>query len=61
MNITNKNGNNFYDIIKEKEKSFLIDKIQLENYEMVEEFMNKKFPQYKELWELKGDMKKYNL
>lgn len=58
---TNNEGDNLYDIIKRKEKIHTGESYKLKYYFEIEEYMNNEFPKYKEDWEIKQDMGKYNL
>lgn len=50
LSIKNKLGLNFYDKLKEKDI-----------YPTVEEYMDENFPEYKDEWEMKQNITKYNL
>ena len=54
LNIKDINGNNFYDILKEKQESGV-------NIGSVIEIMDNNYPQYKEEWNFKHNVIKYNL
>ena len=53
---------NFYDYLKYKfiKDNFNIDR-KREYYTKIEQYMNIKFPKYKEEWEFKQDIQKFNL
>jgi len=57
LDITRNDGNNLYDIIK----SYINLSHNKEYFLEIEDYMNEKYPQYKEEWEIKNNMDKYNL
>lgn len=57
----NNKGENLYDMIKIQEKTHTGESYKLKYYFEVEDFMNSYFPKYKEEWEIKQNMDKYNL
>jgi ankyrin repeat protein len=67
LDIKNNKGENFYEILmKVKENTherFVrgFDDGKYSRLKELEEYMNEKFPHYKEEWELKNDVEKYNL
>jgi len=54
-------GKNLYDIIQDKKNSKFVDHDRFEFYNKLTEYMNENYPQYKERWEMKNNMSKYNL
>lgn len=63
LDIKNNRGLNFYEKIRTKIENERAYKNQLliENYTAIVEYMDNKFPQYKDAWDLEHDMNKYNL
>jgi len=64
LDIRNNEDQNFYDLIKYQQEKNSHDEwhqIFLQNLNKLENYMNERFPQYKEEWELKQDVNKYNL
>ena len=61
LDIKDIHGNNFYDIIKSELAIKTIPSHLKENMEVIEEYMNEHFPQYKEEWDFKNDVEKFNL
>lgn len=60
LDIKNLKGQNFYEKLKDKQESAR-NAYDVERFLMIEEFMNKKFPQYKEEWNFNRNVKSYNL
>lgn len=64
LDIKNNDGYTLYDLI-ERQIEWLEDSnnggIRLFYYKELEKYIGDRFPQYKEEWELKKDMKKYNI
>ena len=52
---------NFYELLKEKQEKAKYIKSELDLSNKIQEYIDEKFPQYKEEWELKQNMEKYNL
>jgi ankyrin repeat protein len=61
LDIKNNKGENLYDIIKNEQKRHTIKSNKYDYYIEVEKYLNEKYPQYKEEWEIKNNMDKYNL
>jgi ankyrin repeat protein len=59
LDIKNNRGFNFYENIKFKQENGHF--AQQDDLIKIEQYINEKFPQYKEEWELKNAMNKYNL
>jgi uncharacterized protein len=59
LNTIDNDGENFYDIIKNIE--FSIQNYQRIEYNKIVDFFNTNYPEFKEEWEVKNDMVKYNL
>jgi ankyrin repeat protein len=54
-------GENLYDIIKTRQEIYTRSSYKINYYFEIEEYLNEKYPQYKEEWEIKNNMDKYNL
>lgn len=63
LDIKNHEGKNLYDIIEEKIEWLEENNggYRLNYYKKLEKFIDDRFPQYKEEWDLKKNMNKYNL
>lgn len=55
---TNNDGDNLYDLIKKYKESWTNSSSY---YNDIEKYMNKKYPKYKEYWDFKNDIQKYNV
>jgi len=60
LDIKNSRGENFYEKLKNKQDDSR-NVYDTEKYLMIEEYMNDKFPQYKEEWDFKRNVQKFNL
>jgi ankyrin repeat protein len=62
LSIKNLDDNNFYDILKEKIERLEKNKSQfLDKYLIFENYINDRFPEFKNEWEFKNKIKKYNI
>jgi len=62
LDIKNNSGRNFYDLIKDKKENMRGNTdVRLAELNEIEEYMNIHFPKYKEEWDLKNNIIKYNI
>lgn len=62
LDIKNKEGKNFYDMLKDKKENMRGNiEVRLAELNEIEEYMDKRFPQYKKEWDLKDNFRKFNI
>jgi len=59
LDIKDNYGDNFYDLLKDFQKNVASDRKKY--YQNIVEYVDEKFPQYKDEWEMKQNVNKYNL
>lgn len=62
LDIKNNSGNNFYDIISENllNPNFIRNS-KYDSYYEIQKYLDDNFPKYKEMWQLRRDISKFNL
>ena len=62
LDIKNKDGKNFYDMLKDKKDNMRGNiEVRLAELNELEKYMDKNFPQYKKEWDLKDNFRKFNV